>query len=304
MHIDLTAAMMKLQSMAQSSIELLPNLVIALIAFILFWLVAGLLARFTHSVVMRTASPQHVALVLSRVARWVMLALGLLVAVTVIVPSLNASSLLGALGVGGVAIGFAFKDIFQNLLAGLLLLITRPFNIGDQIVSGSHEGTVEDIQVRATLIRTYDNHLVVIPNSELYTSRVEVNTAKEHRRVELTVGIGLSDDVVHARHVILQALRDVQCILSTPARTVLARDFGDSSVNLRVFFWVSPPRRAEILLATDAVIAAIKPALGAAGIDLPFPTHQVLFHDQTEEVDGDRSRQREGWAVSSLKCDA
>ncbi|WP_229755789.1 mechanosensitive ion channel family protein, partial [Deinococcus soli (ex Cha et al. 2016)] len=109
--------------------------------------------------------------------RFQTLALGVLVALTVVFPTLTAASLFGALGVRGVAIGFAFKDIFQNLLAGLLILITRPFRIGDQIVSGEHEGTVEDIQVRATLLHTYDNRRVVIPNSELYTNRVIVNTA-------------------------------------------------------------------------------------------------------------------------------
>jgi small-conductance mechanosensitive channel len=221
--IDLSAAVQKLHSMGQSTIELLPNLVIALIAFTAFWLTAGLVARGIGSILQRAGQPQHVALVLSRVLRWLVLAMGVMVAATVVVPSLNASSLLGALGVGGVAIGFAFKDIFQNLLAGLLLLMTRPFSIGDQIVSGPHEGTVEDIQVRATLVRTYDNHLVVIPNSELYTSRVEVNTAKENRRVEVTVGIGLGDEIGHAKDVILQALRGVPSILGMPTPTVLER---------------------------------------------------------------------------------
>lgn len=229
------------------------------------------------------------------------IALGVMVATIVVVPSLHASSLLGALGVGSVAVGFAFKDIFQNLLAGMLLLITRPFNIGDQIVSASHEGTVEDIQVRATLVRTYDNRLVVIPNSELYTSRVEVNTAKDYRRVEVTVGIGISDDIGFAKEVIFRELRSIPSILTTPEPKVLVREIGDFSVNLRVYFWVQPPQRVHMLAATDAVIAAIKPALLSAGVDLPYPTQQVLFHDQTEVTDGDRSQQREGWPVGTKK---
>ncbi|MXV22113.1 mechanosensitive ion channel family protein, partial [Deinococcus xianganensis] len=105
---------------------------------------------------------------------------------------------------------FAFKDIFQNLLAGLLILITRPFRIGDQIVSGEHEGTVEDIQVRATLLRTYDNRRVVIPNSELYTNRVIVNTAYDRRRLAVTVGIGYGDDIAQAKRIILDTLAGVE----------------------------------------------------------------------------------------------
>ncbi|MFP3354118.1 mechanosensitive ion channel, partial [Pseudoalteromonas sp. SIMBA_153] len=95
------------------------------------------------------------------------------------------AKLIGALGIGSVAIGFAFKDIFQNLLSGILLLISEPFRIGDQIVSGDYEGTVEDIKIRATTIRTYDGRQVVIPNSDLYTSALTVNTAYKQRRLQV-----------------------------------------------------------------------------------------------------------------------
>ena len=208
---------------------------------------------------------------------------------------MTPASVFGALGIGSVAIGFAFKDILQNLLSGMLILLTRPFRIGDQIVSGAHEGTVDDIAVRATTLRTYDNRRVVIPNSELYTNRVTVNTAYPSRRLSVVVGIGYGDDIEQARRIVLDTVADLPGVIGDPAPAVLVTALSDFTVDLEVRFWISPPARREALEVQDQVLSAIKPALIGAGIDLPLPTQQVLLHDQTEPGDGDRARQREGW---------
>ncbi|RYZ32340.1 MAG: mechanosensitive ion channel [Propionibacteriaceae bacterium] len=157
----------RLGSMGRSALLMLPNLAVGLVVLLVFWLVSRLLGRLVRSIVARAGQPAGVQVVLGRLTGWVVLALGLLVALAVVFPTVTAASVFGALGIGSVAIGFAFKDILQNLLAGILILLTRPFRIGDQIVSGAHEGTVEDIAVRSTSLRTYDNRRVVIPNSEL-----------------------------------------------------------------------------------------------------------------------------------------
>ncbi len=200
---------------------------------------------------------------------------------TIVFPSVTPANLFSLLRVGGVAIGFAFRDILQNLLAGILLLITRTFRIGDQIVVGEAGGTVEDIQVRATIIRAYDNVRVVIPNTDLLTDRITVETAYEVRRLQYDVGIGYGDAISEAKRVIHETLSGLKLIRQDPAPEVLVVDLAESSVNPRVRWWIDPPRRKDALLAH--------------GIDLPFPTRQVLRHDQTEETDGDWQRQREGW---------
>jgi len=295
MEWQLEPVLTRFQALTQGLLASLPNVVLGLVLFALFWVVSGVLRRSVQALAERAGQAAGIARVFGRLTAWVSLALGVLVALTVIFPTLTAASLFGALGVSGVAIGFAFKDIFQNLLAGLLILITRPFRIGDQIVSGEHEGTVEDIQVRGTLLRTYDNRRVVIPNSELYTNRVIVNTAYDRRRLAVTVGIGYGDDIAQAKRIILDTLAGVEEIRSDPAPAVLVRELADFSVNLEVRYWIDPPIRREVVESQDRVLEALKPALIAAGIDLPLPTQQVLFHDQTEETDGDRTRQREGW---------
>lgn len=203
--------------------------------------------------------------------------------------------MISALGIGGIVVGFAFRDIAQNFLAGIIILLTEPFRIDDQIVYKEFEGTVEDIQVRATTIRTYDGRRVVIPNAELFTNAVTVNTAFEKRRLQYDVGIGYGDDIGQARQLILQAIGGVDGVLSDPAPDALVVNLAESTVNIRARWWIQPPRRADALDLQDRVLQAIKERLTANGIDLPFPTQQMLFHDQTEESDGDRRRQREGW---------
>ena len=295
MNLNFTAIGDKLQAMLQSLIVLLPNVLIGVVVFLLFYFGSRLSRRAIQALAERTGQPPGIALVFSRIASWVTLGVGLLVALTIIFPTVTAASLFGALGVSGVAIGFAFKDIFQNLLAGLLILITRPFRIGDQIVTGDHEGIVEEIQVRATLLRTYDNRRVVVPNSDLYTNRVIVNTAFDRRRLAVTVGIGYGDDIAEAKQLITKTVGQLAGILQDPAPVVLVTSLADFSVLLEVRFWIDPPKRREQVEAQDQVLEALKRVLVEAGIDLPMPTQQVLFHDQTEDTDGDRAKQREGW---------
>jgi small-conductance mechanosensitive channel len=131
-----------------------------------------------------------------------------------------------------------------------------------------------------------------------------VNTAFESRRLQYDVGIGYGDDIARAQDVIRNSLRDVHAVLKEPAPEALVVDLGGSWVTIRARWWINPPRRTDIVASTDEALRAIKNALTAEGIDLPFPTQQILFHDQTEETDGDRNRQREGWPAGRAPAPA
>lgn len=295
MNVQLDAAWERLQNIWQGFVAFLPNLAFGIFVYLALYLLALGVGRGVARVAARSGQPPHIVKIFARLGRGAMNLIGAIIALSVILPSLDAASVFGALGIGSVAIGFAAKDIFQNLLAGILLLVTRPFHIGDQIVTGPHEGTVEDIQIRATLLRTYDSRRVVIPNSELYTNRVVVNTAYKARRIHLTIAIGVSDDFAKASAVILAEIAKIDRVLQDPKPVVLLLSIGDFGVNLEVRYWIQPTVMREVVESTDEVYRAIAPALTAAGVDLPFPTYQILFHDQTEETDGERGRQREGW---------
>jgi small-conductance mechanosensitive channel len=293
--MDFSIAWQKINQMGRDFMALLPNLLFGLIVFIIFIFIARGVQSLVERLVHNRGQSQSLKLLLSRLSYVLTLILGILVTVTIMVPSFTPASLLSALGVGGVAIGFAFKDIFQNFLAGILLLVTKPFKINDQIKYKDFEGTVETIQTRATTIKTYDGRRVVIPNAELFINSVTVNTAYEQRRLQYDIGIGYGDDIGRARQLIIEAMRGVDGVLADPAPEALVVDLAGSSVNIRARWWINPPRRADIMGAQDRVLEAIKNTLTAHGIDLPFPTQQILLHDQTEATDGNRKTQREGW---------
>lgn len=285
----------RMQAIVNGIIILLPNVVLALIVFAIFFFVARAIKKIVRNLTRDRRQARNLGMVLGRLAQGTTILVGLFIALIIVIPSLKASDLVQLLGISGVAIGFAFRDILQNFLAGILILLTEPFQIDDQIVFKDFEGTVENIETRATTIRTYDGRRIVIPNSELFTNSVTVNTAFENRRLEYDIGIGYGDDIDEARRLILEAMHETGGVLKTPTPDAIVVELAGSTVNIRARWWVQPPRRADVLDLQDRVLTNIKNKLTANGIDLPFPTQQILFHDQTEATDGDRAGQREGW---------
>lgn len=293
--ISLSIAIDKLQSMVNDTIRLLPNLLLAIIIFMIFWFIAKGFRNLVRNLTKRRKKDRNLALVLGRLAQGIIILLGLFISLSILIPSFEPGDLVQLLGVSSVAIGFAFRDILQNFLAGILILLTEPFKIDDQIIFKNYEGTVEQIQTRATTLKTYDGRRIVIPNGELFTNSVTVNTAFEKRRLQYDIGIGYGDDIEEAKQLILEVLNNAENVLQDPPPEALVVDLAGSTINIRARWWIEPPRRRDALDTIDTVLTAVNNKLVAHGIDLPFPTQQILFHDQTEETDGDRSRQREGW---------
>ncbi|MEB3178287.1 MAG: mechanosensitive ion channel family protein [Nostocaceae cyanobacterium] len=291
----------RIENMINGFIVLLPNIVIALVVFTIFFFIGRGIKRIVRRLTRNHRYARNLGLVLGRLTQGITVLVGLFIALTIIIPSLKANDLVQLLGISGVAIGFAFRDILQNFLAGILILLTEPFRINDQIVFKNFEGTVENIETRATTIKTYDGRRIVIPNSELFTNSVTVNTAFDKRRMEYDVGIGYNDDIPEAKRLMLEAMYSVDEVLKDPAPDVLVMALAESTVKIRARWWITPPRRIDDLQSRDQVICAIKQKLSENGIDLPYPTQQILFHDQTEETDGDRARQREGWPAGNKK---
>ena len=271
----------------------LPMFGLALVVLIVAWIVSGLVAKGVDRM-FKNRGNKDLGRVLSSLLKILIIVGGVLGAVTIAAPSVKPADLLGALGFGGVAIGFAFRDILQNLLAGILILIREPFSVGDQIIYKEFEGTVDRIETRATIVITYDGRRAVIPNGEIYTNAIVVNTAKEKRRSQYDIGIGYGDSIEEAKKVMAEAMNGLEGVLDEPKPEVLTVALADSYVSLRARWW-SLPERGEVIWTHERVLTAIKVALDKAGIDMPYPTQVHLFHDQTEATDGDRTRQREGW---------
>ena len=276
----------KMQGFWEGLIAQTPNIIAGLVLLIIVWFASKWVARAVRVTSNRRNRPD-LGVLLGSLARGAMIVLGVLIAATIIFPTVNPGDVFASLGIGTVAIGFAFKDILQNLLAGLLLLIRRPYKRGDQIVVKDYEGTVEHVESRATLIKTYDGRRVIIPNSDVYTSPVVVLTAFEHRRDEYDVGIGYGDDARKACEIFKQALAGIEGISHDPAPEAFPWSLDEIQVTVRVRWWTASTRK-NVVNTRGKVIQAIFDAAKENRIDLPFPTQVVLFHNQTEEADGDR----------------
>ncbi|MFC7739109.1 mechanosensitive ion channel family protein [Roseomonas sp. GCM10028921] len=285
----------KLQSIVEGFFWLLPNIGIGALVLVGFWL-GGAIARRAVLFAFARRHREDLGLLLGGSARWALIVAGFLVFATIVFPSVKPSDLLATLGVGSLAVGLAFRDILQNWFSGLMILYSRPFRVGDQIVSGQHEGTVERVEARATLIKTYDGQRVLIPNSNLYTRSIIVRTHFPVRRSQCDVTIGYGDDPDAAAVTVVQALAQLEGIVKNPGPDARAWEFADSGVVLRVRWWTES-KRSRVVAAQGQAVSAIRNSLREAGVDMAFPTRMVLFHDQTEEGDGDRAQQREGWPL-------
>lgn len=203
---------------------------------------------------------------------------GLFAAVALVFPSVNGVTVLGSLGVLSIAAGFAFQDILSTLLSGILLIFRQPFVTGDQITVADVYGTVEGITIRETRIRTPEGHLVLVPNKDVYTNNIDVQTNQGHIRTDLAVGIDYDADLEKARELAMDVLTGTDGVLPEPAPQVELVDFGASSMDFMVRFWTSS-RQVEVRATRDRVIQAIKERFDDAGIGFPF---QVITLDADE----------------------
>ena len=278
-----------LHALWRSLLAQLPYIVLGVLVFGVFLIIARVIKRVVHAAGERTRLDLNLADLLGRLASLVITVLGLFVAAVVIFPAFKPGDLVTGLGITSVAIGFAFKDVLQNFFAGILILWRRPFVVGDQIRTKDYEGTVEEINVRSTRLRTYDGERAVLPNGDVYTNAILVRTAYDKRRVRFTVGIGYPDSIENARETIASVLHETKGVLAEPAQSVYVTDLAPSSVNFTVYFWVQS-EQANVLEVSDRVATGIKYALDNAGIDMPFPHTVVLFHDATGSREGDIER--------------
>ncbi|NNC72334.1 MAG: mechanosensitive ion channel family protein, partial [Sphingomonadaceae bacterium] len=213
------------------------------------------------------ASLKNLIDTLVRLGIWLV---GLFIAAVVVIPSLTPASLLAGLGIGAVAIGFAFQDIFENFLAGVLIMVREKMRIGDVIECEGITGKVEAITLRETYVRKLSNEVTIVPNSILFKNPVEIFTDDPGRRHEVVCGVAYDVDLDEAAKVIEDAVKSCDRIDLDRGVDVFAKEFNSSSVDYLIRWWSgSKPRDGHE--SRDQVVRAVKRALDDAGIEIPFP---------------------------------
>lgn len=267
----------KMLAIAVSTISLIPNLIIAVAILLLTWLLAAVVARSMRRFAgrKRRESLRQALESLTRIGIW---AMGILLTLTVVFPDLTPTKMLAGLGLGTIAIGLAFQDTFENFLAGILILLREPMRIGDDIDCEGITGRVEEISVRDTYIRQRSGELILVPNAFLFKNPLKVLTDRPERRISLSVGVAYGEDVATAHGVISKAVGACATPIEGRPVEVFASEFGESSIDFIVRWWVASPPPDEIRSRAE-VVTAIKSALDAAGIEIPFPYRTLTFKD-------------------------
>lgn len=255
----------------------LPLLGIGVLVLLLTWVSALLARRASYLVAGKRVRPSMLRVVerLLSIGVW---ALGLLLAAVIVFPGLSPAKALGGLGLLSVAVGFAFKDIFENFFAGMLMLWKYPFESGDFIENGDILGRVESINVRMTTIRKVSGELLIVPNSVLFQNPTQVLTDRPKRRVTIMTGVAYDVDLVAAIEVIENSLKGCKDVMQNEPIQVFANGFGSSSMDIEVAWWCDPTPLG-VRRSRHEVVTTVKAALDAAGIEIPFPYRTLTFKE-------------------------
>ena len=188
----------------------------------------------------------------------------------------NLTAFLAGLGIAGITIGFALQDVSKNFIAGVLMLIQQPFDIGEFIMVDDYAGTVEAIDLRATQVRTVDGKLVLIPNGEVMVSAITNFSEAEKRRVAISTGVAYESDPDDVRRTALAAITNIEGLISDPLPDVLFENFGNTTMDLTIYFWIDTSQ-TNVASAKDAGLKVIKNAFEQAQIDMPLPAQKVYL---------------------------
>lgn len=273
-----------LRDLLGSTVKIIPGLIGALIILMLTRYAAQLAVKAADRIGNKITNSKSLQSLLRKSANITAWILGIMLACLIAFPGFSLGDIIATLGLGSVAVGFAFQDIFKNFLSGILILIQRPFRIDDQIVIGDYEGTVEQIDIRVTRIRTYAGERVLVPNSEVFTSAVRVRTAYSKRRTDLAVGVDYNTSLPEARQILQRTIEQVEGVLNRPSPEIDLVGFGDSSIDLIVRYWTKP-RQNEVRVVQTSAIMAIKKALDAADIGIPYPIRTLYYYNQDKYND-------------------
>jgi small-conductance mechanosensitive channel len=274
MNYDFVSASM--QSFIEYLIVFIPKLIVAIIVFLVMLYVAGLAARAVKLAMEKRRVDPELAMLFYRLTRWSFIILGTIWALRLV--DFNVTGFVAGLGIVGFTIGFALKDIAENFVAGILLLLQQPFDIGEAIEVAGYSGTVTDIQIRATTIRTWDGLLVVVPNADVYTNAITNYSKVDKRRISLDIGVGYETDLQKAHDLMIEVVTDLPGVIKdNPAPSIIFKEFADSAVKSTLYFWIDT-QSTDYPATLDAAAKGIKIAFEQQGIEIPYPIRTVYVH--------------------------
>ncbi|GAB4436615.1 MAG: small-conductance mechanosensitive channel MscS [Anaerolineae bacterium] len=254
------------------AVEFIPNLVVAIIIFLVTLWVSRLGANLAQAALKRRQANAEVTLLLTRISQWAIIVFGLIWALSQV--NFDVTGFVAGLGIVGFTVGFALQDIAQNFIAGILLLIQQPFSIGDSVEVNGYGGVVTNIEIRSTTVRTWDGLLVIIPNADVYGNPITNYSKIDQRRISLTVGVAYESDLQKVDDTLQTVAAELPGVKKDPAPQVVFNEFGDSAIRVTLYFWIDVSE-TSYFVALDAAVKRIKTAFEQEGIQIPLGMQQI-----------------------------
>ncbi|HSN82831.1 MAG TPA: mechanosensitive ion channel family protein [Polyangiales bacterium] len=269
----------KLWGWVESFVGMLPNLAVAILVLVLFWVTSVAAAAAAKRALIRLRTRPSIQGLIVTLLRIVILFTGLMVALGILNLDKALTSILAGAGIVGLALGFAFQDLAANFISGVGLSLhrTHPFKVGDLIETNDVFGTVEKITLRTTELRTLDGKQITIPNKHVYQDRLTNHSFSGERRVDLSCGISYGEDLEKVRRVSIEAIRGVENRNEDREVELYFQDFGDSSINFVVWFWITFRKQTDYLGAMSDAVMRLKKAFDQNDITIPFPIRTLDF---------------------------
>lgn len=271
---DLTQVGDRIMLRLQDLVSYAPLLLIALTVVLLFWFIARTvgnskwLFKRIDNVLLRG--------LLANIVQTGIFLFGILVALEILDAMALVGAVLGTAGIVGLALGFAFKDVIENYLAGILLSMRQPFSNNDYILVDGYEGKVIRMTARATILMTLDGNHIRIPNANVFKNTLINYTRNPLRRFDFVIGVGTGEDLLAAQQLGVRTMADMRSVLSEPAPSAALEPPGDSSIGVHFYGWVNQTETSLVKAQSEA-IRLVSSALAQAGIDMPEPIHRVRF---------------------------
>jgi len=272
--------------------ERLPYFVAGIIVLMVFWLLGKIVRSIFLAASNRTKLDWRLRILFSRLLVISIFVLGILTALTVIIPAFSFGDLIAGLGFTSFIVGFATKDILNNLLSGVLILWKQPFQIGDYIFVKDKQGKVEYIGVRATTLRMDDGELILMPNGDMYSNALTIRGASAERRMNLNISIGYDAEIERAKASILNVLQAVAGVVKEPSPSVFVTELAAAGVNLSIYFWIKTSENKPMEVFDD-VATGIKNALSEAKIELFPAASPAVAQDTNNKVAADVQDEKE-----------
>lgn len=267
----------KLEGWLKGAITILPNFAVAIVVVLAFVGLAKLI-RWGIKRIFRKANTNVAVLNLVASIFYILtLLIGMFIALGLLNLDKTVTSLLAGAGIIGLALGFAFQDIAANFLSGIMMAFRKPLQVGDHVETNDYTGTVLRISMRTTALRTFQGQEVMIPNKDVFNSPIVNYTKRGERRVDLEVGVSYGDDLEKVEQLVLDTIKDLKGVDKSQDIRLEYTEFGDSSINFRLSFWLEDIKQKSYMQTRSGAIKAIKVAFDNNDITIPFPIRTLDF---------------------------